>query len=47
MTVVLVSKHGSGPLFELAKREEVQVRSYMPDRMTLEDYFISAVKEAV
>ncbi len=47
MMVVLVSKHGSGPLFELAKKEGVQVRSYLPDRMTLEDYFISAVKEAV
>jgi ABC-type multidrug transport system ATPase subunit len=47
MTVVLVNKHGSGPLFELAKKEGVQVRSYLPDRMTLEDYFISAVKEAV
>jgi ABC-2 type transport system ATP-binding protein len=47
VTVVLVAPQGSRPIFEAAEREGVQVRSYTSDRMTLEDYFISAVKEAV
>jgi ABC-2 type transport system ATP-binding protein len=46
VTVVLINKGGSRDIFEAAKRARVQIRSYMPDRFTLEDVFIEAVKEA-
>ena len=45
MTVVMVDRGGSGDVFALAKRIGVQVRSYLPDRLTLEDLFIDKVRE--
>ena len=45
MTVVMVDRGGSGDVFDLAKRIGVQVRSYLPDRLTLEDLFIDKVRE--
>jgi ABC-2 type transport system ATP-binding protein len=47
MTILLLNRGGSGPLLELAGGEGVQVRSYAPDRITLEDVFIRSVREAV
>ena len=45
VTVVMINRGGSRDVFEAAKRAGVQVRSYTPDRITLEDVFIEAVKE--
>jgi len=45
MTVILVNGGPSGPLLETAKRIGVQVRSYAPDKLTLEGAFIRSVKE--
>jgi ABC-2 type transport system ATP-binding protein len=45
-TVVFVNAKGSAGVFELARQVGVQIRSYLPDRFTLEDVFIDAVKEA-
>jgi ABC-2 type transport system ATP-binding protein len=47
VTLVLRGVKGSRDVFALAKEDGVQVRSFLPDRMTLEDYFISTVAEAV
>ena len=44
-TIVFVNREGSGPIFDLAHEQGVQVRSYLPDRITLEDVFIKAVTE--
>ena len=44
-TTVFVNRGGSGPILELAHSTGVQVRSYLPDRITLEDVFIKAVTE--
>jgi ABC-2 type transport system ATP-binding protein len=44
-TVVFANPEGSGPVLELAHGMGVQVRSYLPDRITLEDVFIKAVTE--
>ena len=44
-TVVFNNQEGSGPVLELAHGMGVQIRSYLPDRITLEDVFIRAVKE--
>ena len=44
-TIVFVNREGSGPIFDLAREQGVQVRSYLPDRITLEDVFIKAVTE--
>lgn len=44
-TIVFVNRGGSGPILELAHSTGVQVRSYLPDRITLEDVFIKAVTE--
>jgi ABC-2 type transport system ATP-binding protein len=46
VTVVLVNTGGSASIFEMAHQAGVQIRSYLPDRFTLEDVFIEAVKEA-
>jgi hypothetical protein len=43
--VVLVNREGSDRVFQLARSTGVQVRSYLPDRMTLEDLFIDTVRE--
>jgi ABC-2 type transport system ATP-binding protein len=45
VTVVLVNREGSDRVFQLARSTGVQVRSYLPDRMTLEDLFIDTVRE--
>jgi ABC-2 type transport system ATP-binding protein len=42
-TVVFVNSGESGPVLELAHVLGVQVRGYLPDRITLEDVFIKAV----
>jgi ABC-2 type transport system ATP-binding protein len=42
-TVVFANSGGSLPVLELAHGMGVQVRSYLPDRITLEDVFIKAV----
>ena len=44
-TVVFFNAGGSGAVLELAHGMGVQVRSYLPDRITLEDVFIKAVTE--
>jgi ABC-2 type transport system ATP-binding protein len=44
-TVVFLNSGGSGPVLDLAHSMGVQVRSYLPDRITLEDVFIKAVTE--
>jgi len=44
-TVVFANSGGSWPVLELAHAMGVQVRSYLPDRITLEDVFIKAVTE--
>jgi ABC-2 type transport system ATP-binding protein len=44
-TIVFVNPGGSGPVLELAHAMGVQVRAYLPDRITLEDVFIKAVTE--
>ena len=44
-TIVFVNQGGSGPILELAHAAGVQIRSYLPDRITLEDVFIRAVTE--
>jgi ABC-2 type transport system ATP-binding protein len=41
--VVIVNKGGSLPVFRAARECGVQLRSYMPERATLEDVFIGAV----
>ena len=45
VTVVLINRQGSDRVFQLARSKGVQVRSYLPDRMTLEDLFIDTVRE--
>lgn len=45
MTIVLVNSGPSAALLDLAKRNGVQVRSYVPDKLTLEGAFIRSVKE--
>ena len=45
MTIALDRPGGSGAVFELASEESVQVRAFVPDRLSLEDFFIGAVKE--
>ena len=45
MTIVLVNAGPSAALLELAKAHGVQVRSYVPDKLTLEGAFIRSVKE--
>ncbi len=42
-TVVFANSGGSLPVLELAHGMGVQVRSYLPDRITLEEVFIKAV----
>ena len=44
-TIVFANTGGSSPVLELAHGMGVQVRSYLPDRITLEDVFIKAVTE--
>jgi ABC-2 type transport system ATP-binding protein len=44
-TVVIVNREGSARIFEMAQSSGVQIRSYLPERFTLEDVFIDAVKE--
>lgn len=44
VTVVLVNGKSSGGVFESAARSGVQVRSYVPDRMTLEEVFLGSMK---
>lgn len=46
LTVVFVNNKGSSHVFDAARQAGVQIRSYLPDRFTLEDVFIDAVKEA-
>ncbi len=45
MTIVLVNEGASRPLLEMARRHGVQVRSYAPDKLTLEGAFIRSVTE--
>jgi len=45
MTIILVNGGSSAPLLEMAKRNGVQVRAYVPDKLTLEGAFIRSVKE--
>ncbi len=45
--IVLVNPGGGRRIFELARQEGVQVRVYMPDKISLEDIYISSVKGAV
>ncbi|MHC1679942.1 MAG: ABC transporter ATP-binding protein [Methanomassiliicoccales archaeon] len=47
MTIVLINGGPSAPLLELAKMHGVQVRSYVPDKLTLEGAFIRSVTEGV
>ncbi|OPY33163.1 MAG: putative ABC transporter ATP-binding protein [Methanomassiliicoccales archaeon PtaU1.Bin124] len=47
MTILLLNREGSGVVMEMAINEGVQVRSYTPDKITLEDVFIRSVKEVV
>jgi ABC-2 type transport system ATP-binding protein len=44
-TVVFINQGSSGPVLERAHGMGVQIRSYLPDRITLEDVFIRAVTE--
>jgi ABC-2 type transport system ATP-binding protein len=44
-TIVLDMKDGGGTVFELASEEAVQVRAFVPDRVSLEDFFIDVVRE--
>jgi ABC-2 type transport system ATP-binding protein len=45
MTIILVNAGPSATLLDMAKRNGVQVRSYVPDKLTLEGAFIRSVKE--
>ncbi len=45
MTIILINGGPSAPLLDLARRNGVQVRSYVPDKLTLEGAFIRSVKE--
>ena len=45
MTIVLVNPGPSAALLSMAKGNGVQVRSYVPDKLTLEGAFIRSVKE--
>jgi ABC-2 type transport system ATP-binding protein len=45
MTIILVNGGSSAPLLDMAKRSGVQVRSYAPDKLTLEGAFIRSVTE--
>jgi len=45
MTIILVNAGPSAPLLDMAKRHGVQVRSYAPDKLTLEGAFIRSVTE--
>ncbi|MCX6650386.1 MAG: ABC transporter ATP-binding protein [Methanomassiliicoccales archaeon] len=47
MTIVLVRKGPSTAILDLARDHGVQVRSYVPDRLSLEDVFIRSMKEGV
>jgi ABC-2 type transport system ATP-binding protein len=44
-TIVFMNPDGSRPVFETAHEQGVQIRSYLPDRISLEDVFIKAVTE--
>lgn len=45
MTIILVNAGPSAPLLDMAKLHGVQVRSYVPDKLTLEGAFIRSVTE--
>lgn len=45
VTVVLINEGSSSGIFEQASLSGVQIRSYLPDRITLEEVFITSVKE--
>jgi ABC-type uncharacterized transport system ATPase subunit len=45
MTIILVNGGPSAPLLDMAKLHGVQVRSYAPDKLTLEGAFIRSVTE--
>jgi ABC-2 type transport system ATP-binding protein len=47
MTIVIINREGSGGILKLARDDGVQVRAYLPDRITLEDAFIRSVKEVI
>jgi len=47
MTVVLINREGSDVILNLARNDGIQIRAYLPDRITLEDAFIRLVKEAI
>jgi hypothetical protein len=47
MTIVLINREGSDVILNLARNYGIQVRAYLPDRITLEDAFIRLVKEAI
>lgn len=44
MTIVFINDRSFETILELAKGHDVQVRSYVPDRLTLEDVFIRSMK---
>ena len=44
MTIVLINDRSFGAILDMAKGHDVQVRSYLPDRLTLEDVFIRSMK---
>lgn len=43
MRIVLNTSAGSRSIFELARKEKVQVRSYQPDKTSLEDIYITSM----
>jgi ABC-2 type transport system ATP-binding protein len=47
MTIFLINREGSDVILNLARDDGIQVRAYLPDRITLEDVFIRSVKEAI
>jgi hypothetical protein len=42
---VIINTKDSARIFAMAHEAGAQLRSYLPDRFTLEDVFIEAVKE--
>ena len=44
MTIVLINDRSFGTILDMAKGHDVQVRSYLPDRLTLEDVFIRSMR---
>ena len=47
LTIVLTNRGGSDVILNLARDDGIQIRAYLPDRITLEDVFIRSVKEEI